>query len=93
MSTSWYVGDLWTVTAAITNPKTGAKVEPDTVVVTFTDPTGATSTPAVTKDAVGEDHATVELTKPGTWHATVSTTGEYKGVETISISVKKAPTP
>lgn len=89
-----YVGDQWEVDNTITDPRTKAAVDPASLTVTVRKPDGTESTVTATKTAGGKYTAKVLLTAHGTWHMTwTSPSGTYIGVETIEVSVKKAPTP
>ena len=81
----FYIGDWWIATATITNPATGALVDPNEVEATFTSPAGTTTSATVTRSSVGVDVAQIKLTEPGTWHAIFTTIGNYEGVETQNI--------
>ena len=85
----FYIGDWWIATATITNPATGALVDPNEVKATFTSPAGTTTSATVTRSSVGVDVAQIKLTEPGTWKAVVSTTGTYKGVARKQIRVRE----
>lgn len=88
----YYVGDVWEIDCAIEATRTKTAVDPPGLHILVTRPDLTTATMAPTKDAVGKDHVAVPLTKEGTWQATfIGNEGEYQGVETISVSVKKAP--
>ena len=88
----YYIGDVWEVDNAVEATRTKTAVDPAGLKVKVTRPDGSEYTVAPTKDAAGKYHAAIPLTKEGTWQATwIGSEGEYQGVETISLSVKKAP--
>lgn len=88
---SYDIGDLATVTAKVTpaDATTAATL-------TMTDPTGATSTPAVTKGTIAENTvtftATVTLDSSGVWVADWDITGTGTGTESSVIDVDPEPT-
>jgi hypothetical protein len=90
---TWYVGDLWKITVAITDPDTGAAADPTTLVITVIDPSTGETTPSVSHPATGSYKAQASLTKPGEWQAIITATGSYQSVETQTISVKKPKRP
>lgn len=86
-----YVGDIWKPRFTITDPITGLPATPTTVNIDFQDGKGKVETRAGIKVGEGVYSASEPLTSEGTWHATIRTTGEYQGVETISRRVLAAP--
>lgn len=64
---NYYPGDLVKLTA--TFAVSGVATDPTSVTCTVIDPAGTETTPATTKDSVGNYHATVDLTaaKSGVW--------------------------
>lgn len=88
-----YVGDKWKPIFLITDPETGAAVDPTDLKADFQDPSGKVTTATCTRLSTGRWRAEQKLTLSGTWHCTPRATGEYEGVETIERSVKKAPSP
>ena len=87
---NWYVGDLWEIETTITDPDTGSKVDPSTVTLTVTKPSGETAAPvSMTKAAPGEYTKNTELTEAGQWHAIIKTTGIYQAVKPETITVRE----
>lgn len=89
----YHVGDVWEPAATVTNPKSATPtkpVKPGSCVFTFKSSRGAESKPAVTETAEGIFTAPQELTEPGVWSVSVTTTAPYKASQPASIPVKPA---
>lgn len=71
---SYILGEIATISAAVKDVN-GAPVDPSTIALTVTDPTGQTSSPVPVHDGVGLYHATVTLSQTGTWRYRWDTTG------------------
>ena len=83
MSLSNYVkGDLVRLSAVFT--VAGVATDPTTVTCTVRDPSGTETTPATTKDSVGNYHVDVDLTaaKSGVWQYEFLGTGACQAAMT-----------
>lgn len=81
----YVVGDTVTLTNTFTVD--GSPTDPDTVTLTVTDPDGTTTSPAVTKTAVGVYEADVTVDTAGTWTYVWEGTGAAADVEDGSFEV------
>lgn len=82
----FHVGDIWVIAFTIKD-RAGTLSDPTAVTLAVTAPDGTASAPTATKDSTGTYHANVALTQAGAWHAVISTSGSYQGVEPVNINV------
>ena len=79
MAINAYVrGQLVRVAAVFTN-SAGTAVDPTTVTVRVRAPSGTVTTPAATKDSVGNYHVDIDANTEGTWHYRFEGTGSNQG--------------
>ena len=90
---AWHVGDVWEPVSTVTDPKSATPtkpVKPGSCVYTFKSYRGVETKPAVTEVSEGVFQAAQELTEPGEWSVSVTTTAPFKASQPASIPVKPA---
>jgi hypothetical protein len=93
-SPNWYVGDPWVQTWTLTDPDTGAAIDPSSVVVKVFSPKeraepAATGKPlTVTKTGAGVYRAVQKaMMEAGDWEAHIECSGTIEGVKPKRIHV------
>ena len=87
---AWHPGDVWEPVATVTDPKSATPekpVKPGSCVFTFKSQRGVETKPAVTETSEGVFTAAQELTEPGTWEVSVTTTAPFKASQPGQIPV------
>jgi nitrogen fixation protein FixH len=90
---AWHTGDVWEPKSTVTNPKAAdptKPVKPGSCVYTFKSHKGAETNPSVTEVSEGVFEAAQELTEPGEWTVSVTTTAPFRASQPASIPVKPA---
>lgn len=84
---SWHVGDTWVANATVTKPGTETPEKPGGCTYVFLAPSGKETTVTPTETSTGKFEGQAELTEPGFWKLSVSTTAPWKAATSAEIRV------